>query len=235
MTISQTMKLASSLLVTLLSLGAGAAFAHSDGKVTPGYLQDNNKHVVKNNYGLCWRTGSWTPSMAIAECDPDLVKAPPKPAEKKPDTVPAETLVPPDVGPEKPALRVTIQAETLFAFDKAVLREDGKKTLDDEVVTKMKEHPEVEVVLVSGYADRIGSAKYNLKLSERRANAVKSYLESQGIASNRIEAVGRGTADPVVDCKNIKGPANRHNKKLVACLQPNRRVVVEVKIQAPTK
>ncbi len=234
MTISRTMKLASSLLVTLLSFGAGAAFAHSDDKATPGYLQDNNKHVVKDNYGLCWRTGFWTPSMATAECDPNLVKAE-KPAEEKPATVPAEALVPPNIGPEKPALRVTIQAETLFAFDKAVLREDGKKTLDDEVVTKMKEHPEVEVVLVSGYADRIGSAKYNLKLSERRANAVKSYLESQGSASSRIEAVGKGTADPVVDCKNIKGPANRHNKKLVACLQPNRRVVVEVKIQAPTK
>jgi len=144
-------------------------------------------------------------------------------------------LVPPNIGPEKPALRVTIQAETLFAFDKAVLRPDGKKTLDDEVVTKMKEHPEVEVVLVTGYTDRIGSEKYNQKLSERRADAVRSYLESQGIANNRIETVGKGESDPVVDCKNIKGPANRHNKKLVACLQPNRRVVVEVKVQAPTQ
>ncbi len=218
-----------------LSLGAGAAFAHSDAPIVQGYWQDSNRHIVKDNYGECWRTGYWTPAMAIPECDPSLVKKPaPKVAEKKPDTVPARPLVP-DEGPAKPALRVTIQAETLFDFDKAVLRADGKKTLDDEVVAKMKEHPEVEVVLVSGYADRIGSERYNQRLSERRANAVKAYIVDQGIDSTRVETVGKGESDPVVDCKEVKGPESRRNKKLVSCLQPNRRVVVEVKVQNQTK
>lgn len=222
-------------LVLALSLGAGAAFAHSDAPIAQGYWQDSNRHIVKDNYGECWRTGYWTPAMAIPECDPSLVKkAPVKVAEKKPDTVPAQPLVP-DVGPAAPAMRVTIQAEALFDFDKAVLRADGKKTLDDEVVAKMKEHPEVEVVLVSGHADRIGSAKYNQKLSERRANAVKAYIVGQGIDTTRVETVGKGESEPVVDCKDIKGAESRRNKKLVACLQPNRRVVVEVKVQNQTK
>ena len=234
MTKSPTLNLASSLLVLLTSLGASAAFAHSGDPVVPGYWQDSNRHIVKDNYGECWRTGYWTPSMATEECDSGLLKKKEivKVAEK---TVPAQPLVPPDQGPDKPALRVTIQAETLFAFDKAVLRPEGKKTLDDEVIAKMKEHPEVEVILVSGYTDRIGSNKYNQKLSERRANAVKSYIVNQGLDSNRVETVGKGEADPVVACDDVKGPENHRNKKLVACLQPNRRVVVEVKVQAPTK
>ena len=230
---SRTLNFASSLLVMLMSLGASAAFAHSGDPVVPGYWQDSNRHVVKDNYGECWRTGYWTPSMATAECDSGLMKK--EVVAAKANTVPAQPLVPPDQGPDKPALRVTIQAETLFDFDKAVLRADGKKTLDDEVVAKMKEHPEVEVILVTGYTDRIGSAKYNQKLSEKRANAVKSYIVNQGIDSNRVEAVGKGKSDPVAECNDIKGAQNRHNKKLVACLQPNRRVVVEVKVQAPTK
>lgn len=236
MTISPTLKIASSLLIALsLGLGAGVASAHSDGKVVPGYWQDSNKHVIKNNYGECWRTGYWTPAMATKECDSSLVKET-KPAAKKQDTVPAQALVPPDLGPAKPAFaKINLQAETLFDFDKAVLRADGKKTLDDEVVAKMKQYPEVEVVLVTGHADRIGSDKYNLKLSDRRAAAAKAYIVGQGIDAKRIETVGKGEAEPLVDCKNVKGAESGKNKKLVECLQPNRRVLVEVKVQAPTK
>jgi len=237
MTISQTLKIASSLLIALsLSLGAGVTAAHSDGKVTPGYWQDSNKHIIKNNYGECWRSGYWTPAMAIAECDPDLVKKAPAAAAKKQDTVPAQALVPPDLGPAKPAFaKINLQAETLFDFDKAVLRADGKKTLDDEVVAKMKQYPEVEVVLVTGHADRIGSEKYNNSLSDRRAAAAKNYIVSQGIDAKRVETVGKGETEPLVDCKNVKGAESGKNKKLVECLQPNRRVLVEIKVQAPIK
>ena len=70
---------------------------------------------------------------------------------------------------------------------------------------------------------------------ERRANAVKAYIVDQGIDSTRVETVGKGESDPVVDCKEIKGAESRRNKKLVSCLQPNRRVVVEVKVQNQTK
>ena len=69
---------------------------------------------------------------------------------------------------------MSFKAETLFDFDKAVVRAEGKKELDDKVVAGMKAHPEVELLLVTGHADRIGSDKYNQKLSERRAAAVKT-------------------------------------------------------------
>jgi len=54
---------------------------------------------------------------------------------------------------------------------------------------------------------------------------VKNYLVSQGIAENRLHSVGKGEADPVADCKGVRG------KKLIECLQPNRRVVVEIEAQ----
>lgn len=224
---SLTTKLVYAILGAFIGLSAAPVLAQS--KTGQGNWVDSAKSAYwKNSYGECWRASYWTPAMAVAECDPDLVKKPEKKAEvKKQDTVPATPLVP-SLGPDKPALRVTIQAEALFDFDKAVLRAEGKKTLDDEVVAKMKAHPEVEVLLVTGHADRIGSEKYNQKLSEKRANAVKTYLIDQGVESNRIEAVGKGETEPVVECKDIKGRG-----KLIECLQPNRRVVAEVKVQAP--
>jgi len=210
---------------------AGIASAHEVPK--EGYLIDTRGNVVKNNYNECWKTGYWTPAMAIAECDPDLVKKDaPKMAEAK---TPAATPAP-VAGPEKVAfVPITLQAETLFDFDKSVLRADGKKKLDDEVVGKMKEYPQVEVVLVTGHADRIGKDAYNQKLSQRRADALKAYLVGQGVEDKRIETAAKGESEPVVSCDNVKGKASGKNKKLVECLQPNRRVVVEVKVQKPVQ
>ena len=119
----------------------------------------------------------------------------------------------------------TLQAEALFDFDQSALHADGKKKLDDEVVGKMKEYSQVDVILVTGHADRIGSDAYNQGLSQRRADAVKDYLVGQGVASNRIETAAKGESEPVVSCDKVKG------KKLIECLQPNRRVVVDVKAQ----
>ena len=225
----KTSRLVLNMLVLASLTSAGIASAHEVPK--EGYLLDTRGNVVKNNYDQCWRTGYWTPAMAIAECDPDLVKkAEPKMAEAgAPAAAPA-----PVVGPEKAAfVPITLQAETLFDFDKSAIHADGKKQLDNEVVGKMKAYPQVEVVLVTGHADRIGSDNYNQKLSQRRADAVKDYLVGQGVESNRIETDAKGESEPVVSCDNVKGKVSGKNGKLVECLQPNRRVMVEVKVQKP--
>lgn len=206
----KTSKLINILVGIATLVTAGAAFAHD------GYLTDTRGNVVRNNYGECWRTGYWTPAMAIEECDPTLAK-------KKSGS---------EIGPEGAAFaKATLQAETLFDFDKSVLRPAGKQALD-EFVTKMKDHPQVELLLVTGHTDQIGTDKYNQKLSERRAAAVKAYLVSKGIDGKRIETVGKGEKEPVKSVKECKGSKG---KKLIECLQPNRRVVVEIKMQKPTK
>ena len=218
--------LLSALVMAFLSL-AGIASAHPVAK--EGYLIDTRGNVVKNNYNQCWRTGYWTPAMAIEECDPDLVK------KEAPKTAEAKTPAP-VAGPEKAAfVAITLQAETLFDFDKSVIRVDGKKILDDEVVTKMKQYPQVEVVLLTGHADRIGSDAYNQKLSQRRADAVKAYLVGQGVEDKRLETAAKGESEPVVACSDVKGKVSGKNKKLVECLQPNRRVMVEVRVQKPVE
>lgn len=229
MNISLAKQLALSIaLVTGIS-AAGAVFAHD--VPNAGYLIDSRGNVVKNNYGDCWRTGYWTPAMATAECDPSLVKKEePKPA------APAPKVEAPVAGPEKPAVKVTFKAETLFDFDKAVVRPEGKKELDDKVVESMKAHPEVELLLVTGHADRIGTEKYNQKLSERRAAAVKAYLVSKGIAADRVKTVGKGESEPNPDADTVhQCKGTKKTKKLIECLQPDRRVTVEPEIQVPTQ
>ncbi|PIQ10241.1 MAG: hypothetical protein COW70_14020 [Hydrogenophilales bacterium CG18_big_fil_WC_8_21_14_2_50_58_12] len=232
MKISLVKQLVLSLTLITGVSAAGAAFAHE--VPNAGYLIDTRSNVVKNSYNQCWRTGYWTPAMATAECDPDLVK---KEEPKKVASRAAEPEAPaaPVAGPEAPAVKATFKAETLFDFDKAVVRAEGKKELDDKVVAGMKAHPEVELLLVTGHADRIGSNKYNQKLSEKRANAVKGYLVEQGIDAKRVNAVGKGESMPNPDASTKTQCKHMPAKKLIKCLQPDRRVTVEPEIQVPTK
>lgn len=227
---------ASRLVLGMLAMAsltmAGAASADEIGN--GAYLNDTAGNVVKSGFGLCWHTSSWTPAAAIAECDPDLVKQPEPKIAAAEIPAAAPTAPAPAVAQEAPAfVPITLQAEALFSFDKAVIRPGGKQKLDEEVVAKMKEYPQVEVVRVTGYTDRIGSDAYNKRLSQRRADAVKDYLVDQGIAAKRIETAAKGEADPIVSCNEVKGKANGRNRKLVECLQPNRRITVEIETQQP--
>ncbi|MCX7896634.1 MAG: OmpA family protein [Rhodocyclaceae bacterium] len=221
---------AKKILFAVTLLGIGAVEAQTPGidlKGTVGYVIDQRGFVAKSGAGLCWRTGYWTPAMAIAECDPDLVKKEePKAAAPQPAPAPAAQPAPAPA-PKPAAKKVTLSADTLFDFDKAVLRPDGKAALD-KLVADMKD-VKLEVIIAVGHADRIGTDKYNQKLSERRAAAVKEYLVAKGVEANRIYTEGKGEKQPVTGdkCKNM-GKEHRSNKKLVECLQPDRRVEIEV-------
>ncbi len=122
----------------------------------------------------------------------------------------------------KPVLKtITIQSEALFEFDRNTIKGKNNQVLD-EVAAKIKEHNDIEFILVTGHTDKIGSDQYNQKLSERRADAVKKYLASHGIKDVRIKSVGKGESESVVDCAGVKG-----SKKIIECLAPDRRVVVD--------
>jgi OOP family OmpA-OmpF porin len=116
--------------------------------------------------------------------------------------------------------KYTLSASELFGFDSAKLGPNQPKL--DEVASTMQANADIASVTIVGYTDRLGSTTYNQKLSEQRANAVKAYLESRGVAGNRLTAVGKGEADPVVECKDEKKRA-----ALIKCLEPNRRVEIE--------
>jgi OmpA-OmpF porin, OOP family len=115
--------------------------------------------------------------------------------------------------------RITLSATELFAFDSAQLRLPQPKL--DEVASALNANTSINNVMIIGYADRLGSDKYNQKLSERRAMSVKNYLAGKGIDVGRLKAEGRGEANPVVMCTDKNRPA------LIKCLEPNRRVEIE--------
>lgn len=119
--------------------------------------------------------------------------------------------------------RFTFSADALFAFDRSSVADitgSGRAQLD-QLASNIEAHGRnVQSIRVIGYTDRIGGDAYNNDLSQKRANTVKSYLVSRGTAPSLVQAEGRGKADPVTDC------SDRSRDKLIACLAPNRRVVI---------
>ena len=203
------MMLAAGVAMSAISLNAVA-------QDKQGYWTNpaSNNTVWRSGTGLCWRSGYWTPAMAIAECDPDLM---PKPAPARvvtPPPPPAKPAPAPKPKPKPVAEKVTLAADVLFDFDKSVVKPEGKSKLDD-LAQKVKAI-NLEVVIAIGHTDSIGSDAYNQKLSVRRAESVKAYLVSKGVEPNRIYTEGKGEKQPVASNKTKEGR------------QKNRRVEIEV-------
>jgi OOP family OmpA-OmpF porin len=168
--------------------------------------------------GLLYRFGREAPAPAPVAPPPPVVTV--APAVEPPITPPP---APPPVQP-KPK-RVTFSADSLFDFGKATVKPAGKQSLDQ--LAKDLKGTEFAVITVIGYSDRIGAQPYNQKLSRRRAEAVRDYLvESLGIPSSKTEVKGMDGADPVTKPNECVG--QKRTPKLIACLQPDRRVEVEV-------
>lgn len=221
------------LLLCVLSGAAGAQAVSSD-----GYARDLSADVVKNPFGLCWRTSQWTETKAIAECDPQSVATPapkalPAPAPvvaaapvPEPKLVPAPRPEPaaPIVAAPLPApaavpvrartQSITLGADASFDSGKAQLKPDGQAKLD-ELAAKLRD-VRFEAIAVTGHTDNVGTDAVNQRLSLRRAQAVKQYLASHGIDAAKIQTTGRGKTKPVADNKTVQGRGR------------NRRVEVEI-------
>jgi OOP family OmpA-OmpF porin len=199
-----------------------------------GYLLDTQGNVVRAaGAGVCVRTSDWTPARAIAQCDPDLVKkpAPPKKAAPPP---PKKAKPKPPAKKKKPAmLNITQKIELQgMPFAKAEMTADNKASLDKFLAglrkaNKARGPVQFGAVVVTGHTDRIGSLKYNMKLSERRATVVKDYLvKNGGVDQKLIFWEGKGPKEPIPVTKFCDNKMKR--KQLIECLAPNRRVTVEV-------
>lgn len=186
------------------------------------YAHDNwisgSGQVVKSGTGLCWRNAGWTPATAAPECDGALKSAPkaqaPQPQATAPVAIPAPRAQVPQPQPQPVVTKTTYQTDTLFDFDKSVIKPEGKQALD-KLVTKLNTI-KLEVIIVVGHTDSIGTDDYNVKLGGRRAAAVRAYLISRGVEKSRMYVESRGEKQPVADNKTAAGRAK------------NRRVEVEV-------
>ena len=158
-------------------------------------------------------------AMAMPMMEQPVAQAP------APAPMPVAKAAPPVVvAAPPPPRRVSYAAESFFVFDRSEVQPAGRQALDSFV--EQLRGSSYETITVQGYADRLGSDAYNQKLSLARADAVKAYLVSAGgLDGSKISAVGRSESSPVTLPDACKGPMSA---PVIACLQPDRRVELEV-------
>lgn len=195
---------AATLIVGTLATGVAVSIDNT------AYVTDTRNQVVTSTDGQCVRTSSWTPALAHPTCNPE---AAPKVAAVVP--APEPVAVAPIVlaAPPAAAEKVILTEDTMFDFDKAVIKPAGKDALDG-LVSKLKGN--LRLVVSTGHTDTTGRPGYNQDLSERRAEAVKAYLVAKGIDGSRIEATGKGERE------------TRGNNATAAGRAQDRRVEIEV-------
>jgi OOP family OmpA-OmpF porin len=185
-------------------------------RVSDGLGQRNGVNAL--TIGVVFPFGRAETRPARVVVTPDAPRPVAKRDEPEPPIMAAAPVIP-------PKQRVSLSAESLFAFDKSQVQPAGQATLG-KFATDLA-GAQYDTITVEGHTDRLGSSGYNDALSQRRADAVKAYLvDQQGIEATKVSSVGKSESDPVTkpgDCtKNLKRPA------LIACLSPDRRVEIEV-------
>ena len=175
---NKTLKL---LLASVITVSATAAMASDNWQNGDGALN------WKNGDGtLCWRDNSWTPATAAKGCDGALA----------PNAAAASGVM---------QSKITLQADTLYDFNKSDLKPEGKATLDKIAadLSKIK----LEVIIAVGNTDSVGTDAYNMALGQRRAQSVKSYLTSKGVDGSRIYTESKGKSNPVASNATAEGRA----------------------------
>ena len=183
---NKTLKL---LLASVITVSATAVSAQN----VDNWVNNSGINWTNGDGTLCWRDAAWTPATASKGCDGALApKAAAKPAAK-----PAASGV--------SQSKITLQADTLYDFNKSDLKAEGKATLDKIArdLSKIK----LEVIIAVGNTDSVGSDAYNMALGQRRAQSVKAYLTSKGVDGSRIYTESKGKSNPVASNATEQGRA----------------------------
>ena len=182
----------------------------------------NTGDIDTASIALVYRFGGKTPAPAPRMvAAPEPVMAPPPPP---PPVVIAPPPPPPPVVAPMPT-KVSLSADALFGFDSASIKPEGQQLLNK--MASDLSGVQYDVITVTGHTDRIGSKAYNQKLSARRAEAVSRHLvDVAGIRAGKITTRGVGSDNPETAANAC--PGKKTTPALIACLQADRRVDVEV-------
>lgn len=168
------------LLASVVTVSASAAMASDNWENSAGLSWKNGDGT------LCWRDSNWTPATAAPGCDGYLTKA-----------------AAPKSGVSQS--KITLQADTLYDFNKSDLKPEGKATLDK--IAKDLSKIKLEVIIAVGNTDSVGTDAYNMALGQRRAQSVKAYLVSKGVDGSRIYTESKGKSNPVASNATAEGRA----------------------------
>jgi OOP family OmpA-OmpF porin len=100
--------------------------------------------------------------------------------------------------------KIEINEKVMFDYNKATIKRESSGLLND-VAAVIKENPKIQKIKIEGHTDADGADKYNKKLSQQRADAVKEFLVKAGISADILEAVGHGEEKPLGDNKTEEG------------------------------
>lgn len=192
-----------------IGAGTGVIIQNNRPGCTAANIGDSDPVVVCDDKDH-WKGGLIGGAIGVALCglaghylfDPEpVVEVPPPPPPAPPLEEPA------------PVKKRIVLRGVNFDFDKSDIRPDSRPVLDEAIAT-LSENPMIRVS-VQGHTDSRGTEEYNMKLSERRANAVYRYLVAGGIAPARMEVVGMGESNPVADNSTDSGRAQNRRVELV--------------------
>ena len=221
-----------------IKAGLGLQYAFSPAVLLRGEVEryrisdamGGRDHANACTLSLVFPFGRAPQALRIAYAAPAYVAPAPAPAPQAaalPAPVPmvmAAPVAPVVMSPPQPR-RISFSADSLFGFNESRVRPEAKAGLD--TFARELQGAQYDLITVEGHTDRIGSNTYNQKLSEQRAEAVKAYLVGRdGLSAAKITAVGKRETKPVTKPEDCKG--NQATPKLIACLQPDRRVDFEM-------
>jgi len=196
------------LLATVFA--ATSAQVATSAQIAPreAFWFDSNNVVVKDGQGNCLRTSFWTDKDGLC---PGAKAAAPAPVAATPAPAATPAASTPMAAPI--VTKKTLKAGELFAFDSAKLTAKAEQELA-ATAAEAKSLKTINLVLVEGHTDNIGTAAYNQQLSIKRAMAVRDALIKNGVPADKIDAKGYGFEKPVASNKTKDGRAQNRRVEI---------------------
>jgi len=142
----------------------------------------------------------------LAGCSSTLMHTEPDPVQV--------SVRPPAPPPPAPLARIEVDEQIHFAHESARIRQDSYSVVE-EVARIIKDHPEIQRIRIEGHTDRTGNRRFNRRLSQRRAEAVRERLIEYGVSPERLEAQGFGQEQPIADNSSPEGRSQNRRVEFI--------------------